>query len=184
MEASGRGAARWGAACRRTVVGHLLVVGAALSAFAGCGHDDASREAIAASATSVPGATTAAADLSTERLRQFRALANDICATVTSAAPLTAARSVTPAEAARLARVDRAAEQSLRRLDVPRSLRAAVDGLASAYAEQRREHASIADPRTDVAVREQALRLLPERAATIDARAAAAGLPACAGAVR
>lgn len=155
----------------RRALGLLAAVGLT-TVVVGCGGSDDPQP---------PAASAVPIDRDVQR---FRALANDVCATIHGrrlpppAASSGAAQTKRYAQAS--ARTNRALAQSMRRLPTPDVLKDEVDALAGAYREAQRAYAAMARDAASGAVRDAARTAAQERERAISARATAAGLPACA----
>ena len=137
-----------------------------------------------------PPAATATAQSNTAQpidAAPFRVLANDVCATVSQAAPRPLAPTAGPDDVMRYARasvrVSRAMTQSLRRLPAPASMRPAVAGLARAWRDAQREYTSIERAHVTASAVSAVTTTLRARESAIVSQATAADIPACAGAL-
>jgi hypothetical protein len=152
---------------------------AILVASSGCGG--------AGGTTSIPQGTAVPVP-ETAEVTRFRALANDVCATVgqSGAALVPADPGARPSrrELRVAERVSRAMALSLGRLPAPEGVGAEVNALAQAYRELRRAYATVVTEGPDAGAETAGASPLRDAARTVQVRASTAGLPACGWSIR
>ena len=150
---------------------------AALLGLVACGGDETTNDG--------PSGTARASAAPNPQLDKFRALANDVCATVLQGSPPRLSPNAERGAIVRHARASipgtRAIAESLRRLPAPEALESKVDALARAYRDLQRDYVTLEKASTPKAQRTRLVQAIREREVFIQARAAEAGLIACAG---
>lgn len=145
----------------------------------GCGGDDAASPA-PGSAAPVPGTAAPSPEA-----REFRALANDVCATVRRDAPAPLGAAAKAPEVLRYAqaaeKASRATALSLRRLPAPAEQQDEVAELTRATRDAQRTYASVRQAGVDAGSVAAARTGLDESERAVVALAQTAGLPACGG---